>query len=182
MQITFRPLEMDDLGLLARWQSAPHVARWWQEPADIESLTTKYSPRVLAEERTEVFLILVDGSPAGLIQRYRHRDHPDWDRAVGIPDAVGIDYYLGEGALVGRGIGSAAIAAFARAALADYPDIQCVVAAPQQENVASWRALEKAGFSRVWAGMLDSDDPSDAGPAYVYRLDRADQGPAGPDV
>jgi aminoglycoside 6'-N-acetyltransferase len=177
MKITFRPLEPEDLELLARWQSAPHVARWWQDPADIESITAKYAPSVLAEERTEVFVILVDGDPVGLIQRYRHRDHPDWDRAVGVPDAVGIDYYIGEAERVGRGIGAAAIGAFARETLGYYPDMDCVVAAPQQENVASWRALEKAGFSRVWAGRLDSDDPSDAGPAYVYRLGRSDLGP-----
>ena len=53
-----------------------------------------------------------------------------------------------------------------------YPDVRCVVAAPQQENVASWRALEKAGFTRAWSGVLDSDDPSDDGPAFVYRIDR----------
>ena len=46
-----------------------------------------------------------------------------------------------------------------------YPNI---VAAVQQGNRRSWRALEKAGFSRTWAGQLESDDPSDAGPSYVY--------------
>ncbi|HWB36124.1 MAG TPA: hypothetical protein VHA75_08875 [Rugosimonospora sp.] len=46
------------------------------------------------------------------------------------------------------------------------------MAAPQLANVASWRALERAGFSRLWAGQLDSDDPADAGPAYVYAVDR----------
>jgi aminoglycoside 6'-N-acetyltransferase len=43
---------------------------------------------------------------------------------------------------------------------------------PQQENVASWRALEKAGFERIFAGPLESDDPSDSGPAFVYALRR----------
>jgi aminoglycoside 6'-N-acetyltransferase len=44
--------------------------------------------------------------------------------------------------------------------------------AVQQENPASWRALEGAGFQRVWAGMLDSDDPSDQGPSYLYSMRR----------
>ncbi|HET6874079.1 MAG TPA: GNAT family N-acetyltransferase [Acidimicrobiales bacterium] len=172
MRIGFRPLRAGDMGLLARWQSSPHVARWWPDPADLESITARYSPRVLAEERTDVFVIELDGSPVGMIQRYRHRDHQDWDRAIGIPDAAGIDYYIGEADQVGRGVGPAAIAAFARDTLARYEDVRCIVAAPQQDNRASWRALEKAGFTRVWSGMLDSDDPSDAGPAFVYRLDR----------
>ena len=33
------------------------------------------------------------------------------------------------------------------------------------------RALEKAGYQRCWAGELESDDPSDEGPMYLYRLD-----------
>ncbi len=40
--------------------------------------------------------------------------------------------------------------------------------AVQQDNRRSWRALEKAGYSRVFAGMIESDDPSDAGPSYLY--------------
>lgn len=177
MRISFRPVGRRDMDRLTRWQSRPHVARWWTDPADIASITATYDPRVLAEERTEVFLVEVDGTAVGLIQRYRHRDHPSWDRAVGIADAAGIDYYLGEPDYLGRGVGSAAIAAFAAETLDRYPDIEWVVAAPQQANVASWRALERAGFVRVWSGTLDSDDPSDTGPAFVYRLGRRGDGP-----
>ena len=49
-----------------------------------------------------------------------------------------------------------------------YPGVGAVVVDVQQANRPSWRALEKAGFHRVFAGTIDSDDPSDAGPAYVY--------------
>jgi TolB-like protein len=50
-----------------------------------------------------------------------------------------------------------------------YPEISGVVFGLQQANIASWRALENAGYSRVWAGDFDSDDPTDAGPSFVYR-------------
>lgn len=170
VNVSFRPLAAVDLPLLARWQSQPHVARWWRQSSDLATMTTKYLPRIKGEVDTEVFVIVLDGRPVGLIQRYRHRAHPEWDRAVGIADAAGIDYYLGEPETVGRGIGSQAIRVFARDTLAHYADVHCVVAAPQQANVASWRALEKAGFVREWAGILDSDDPSDEGPAYIYVL------------
>jgi aminoglycoside 6'-N-acetyltransferase len=55
---------------------------------------------------------------------------------------------------------------------ARYPDISAMVVAVQQGNPASWRALEGAGFERVWEGMLDSDDPSDEGPSFLYSMDR----------
>ena len=47
-----------------------------------------------------------------------------------------------------------------------------MVAVPQQANVASWRALERAGYTRWWSGQLDSDDPGDAGPAHLYGIRR----------
>lgn len=175
-EVSFRPLSVVDLPLLVRWQSSPHAARWWLDPSDIESITAKHAPRIRGEQRTEVFIIELGRRPIGLIQRYRHADYPYWDRAVGVADAVGIDYYIGEPDLVGRGLGSMVIASFASDTLERYPEVDCVVAAPQQENVASWRALEKAGFTRIWEGQLDSDDPSDEGPAFVYQLSRSTSG------
>jgi RimJ/RimL family protein N-acetyltransferase/aminoglycoside phosphotransferase (APT) family kinase protein len=170
IEIAFRRLQRDDLPLLARWQARPHIARWWGEPANLAAITAKYMPRIEGADPTEMFIIEVEGAPAGVIQRYRMADYPDWVAAIGCGDAAGIDYYLGDQSLTGRGLGSRAIAAFARDTLARYPDLPLVIAAPQQDNVASWRALEKAGFSRLWEGQPDSDDPSDSGPAYVYGL------------
>lgn len=42
------------------------------------------------------------------------------------------------------------------------------VVAVQQANRRSWRALEKAGFERTWAGTIECDDSCDAGPNFVY--------------
>jgi aminoglycoside 6'-N-acetyltransferase len=39
-------------------------------------------------------------------------------------------------------------------------------------NVASWRALEKAGFRRVAAGELEPDNPVDDPQHYMLRIDR----------
>jgi len=49
-----------------------------------------------------------------------------------------------------------------------YADVERMGVAVQQANHRSWRALEKAGYERVFAGMIESNDPSDAGPSYVY--------------
>ena len=53
-----------------------------------------------------------------------------------------------------------------------YEEILVVVVAVQQADVASWMALEKAGFHRAWAGLLESNDPSDQGPAHLYMKRR----------
>jgi len=172
MTISYRPLRAEDFPRLAGWQASPHVARWWQEPTDLESITAEYDPTVDGSDPTEVFVIESEGRPVGIIQRYLLADYPAWAASLYLSDAAGIDYYLGDPDLVGRGLGSRVIARFARDTLIHHGGAARVVAAPQQANVASWRALEKAGFVRIWAGQLDSDHPSDAGPAYVYALGR----------
>ena len=70
--------------------------------------------------------------------------------------------------MTGRGLGRQMIAAFVDLTWDRYADITAVVVAVDQGNEASWRALEGAGFVRAWAGMLDSDDPSDQTPHYLY--------------
>ena len=39
-------------------------------------------------------------------------------------------------------------------------------------NVASWRALEKAGLQRIAEGVMIPDNPADDPLHYVYRIDR----------
>ena len=85
---------------------------------------------------------------------------------------AGIDYLIGEPGLCGRGYGAAAISLFTALTFRRYPQAGAVVAVPQQDNVASWCALERAGLSRWWSGQLDSSDPSDAGAAYLYGTGR----------
>lgn len=170
------PVTRADLPLLARWLAEPHVARFWLEPSDLPSVSERYGPALDGADPTELFTVRAAGRAVGMIQRYRLSDEPEWARAlpagvVRIPTAVGIDYFIGEPDALRHGYGSAAIALCSARSFAE-PEVDQIVAAPQQANVASWRALERAGFSRLWAGQLDSDDPADAGPAYVYAVDR----------
>ena len=57
---------------------------------------------------------------------------------------------------------------FTALTLERYGDTEGVAVAVQQGNRRSWRALEKAGYDRVFTGSIESDDPSDDGPSYVY--------------
>ena len=172
-RITFRPIDDGDLATLADWLALDFVQRWWQEPWDLPSVEAKYGPRVGGDGEAQVFIIELDGRAVGMIQRYRLRDHPEWEAALHISNSGGIDYLLGDPDLKGRHVGSTAIRQFVPTVFAAYPEIDLVVAVPQQANIASWRALEKAGFTRHWSGMLDSDDPADQGPAHVYVIWRA---------
>jgi aminoglycoside 6'-N-acetyltransferase len=171
-------MRREDLPLLHQWLLAPHVRQWWRgEPTDLPSVEAKYGPCIDGDDPTELFVIEELGQPIGMIQRYLIADEPEWARVfdgiVDVSSAAGIDYLIGRPDAVGRGLGTAAISAFARLVFEWRPVVSIVVSV-QQANPASWRVLERAGFSRVWAGELDSPDPSDQGPEYVYIRSRSD--------
>lgn len=168
-----------DLPLLAGWLAQPHVARWWREPSGLADVSQKYLPCLDGRDPTELFLIEANGTPAGFIQRYLVADNPEWLRALlaagaaDAPRAAGIDYLIGDPALTGEGIGSTAIRQFTALTLDRYPRADSMLVDVSQANVPSWRALERAGYTRCWAGVLDSPDPSDEGPSYLYRYRRS---------
>jgi aminoglycoside 6'-N-acetyltransferase len=176
--IVFRPITVSDLPNVSRWLAQPHVQRWWRDPTELSAVEAKYLPCIDGRDPTEIFVIEIDGSAGGFIQRYLIADEPAWTAVLrvtgttGWESAFGIDYLIGDPALTGRGIGSAAIRQFTADSFARYPQADSVVVDVQQANIASWRALERAGFARFWAGQLDSDDPSDAGPSFLYRKTR----------
>jgi aminoglycoside 6'-N-acetyltransferase len=164
--IEFRPLRRDDFALVACWFSEPHVSRWWNEDASLDGIEAKYGRRVDALDATSMWVVEIDGRPAGLAQHYRHRDYPEHDTAVGIPDAVGIDYLLGE-EFAGRGLGPIVLAELATFVLGLVPEGRCCVATPAQENRPSWVALDRAGFRRHGPCQ-----PPDEPPAWAYVWQR----------
>jgi aminoglycoside 6'-N-acetyltransferase len=170
--IKLRCLSRDDFPHLLAWINAPHVARWWDDTADIDSIEQKYGPRLSIDSPTKVFIIEFADRPLGMIQCYRHADYPEWDQTIGIRRAAGIDYLIGDEQATGKGIGSRAIRAIADIAFAMYADIDLIVSAPQKDNMASCRALEKAGFVLAEERKLESDCPSDAGLSRIYTLHR----------
>ena len=171
-----RPLTRDDFGLLSRWLAAPHVQQWWRQPSSLEAVEQEYGAAVDGKEPTDVFVVEWDGRSIGIIQRYRLSDYPKSQAVLAVTgtpaEAVSVDYLIGEPDQIGRGIGPQVIERCVADSWVKYPDVSAVVVPVQQENRRSWRALEKVGFERAWSGMLDSDDPSDDGPSYVYVLRR----------
>ncbi len=176
--LDFVPLGRKDLGLLSTWMGRRHVAEFWCEDATPDAVEAAYGPMIDGTDPTEGLVVELDGRPVGFVQRYLVDDHPAWAATVRTAQAtggaaVGIDYLIGEPELVGVGLGPAVIDAFSRATLARYPSAALVLVGVHQDNRRSWRALEKAGFERVFAGELVSDDPSDAGPQFLYVLRRS---------
>lgn len=177
MTFTFRPLTRADFPLLRGWLERPHVARWWNHETEPDAVERDFGGAADGTEPGEDLLALHDGVPVGLVQRSRLADFAEYlDEFAALtavpPNAVTIDYLLGDADRVGHGLGTAMI----RAAVADtwhaHPATPAVLVAVVAANTASWRALEKAGFRRVAEGPMEPDNPVDDPLHYVYRCDR----------
>ncbi|GAA2538422.1 GNAT family N-acetyltransferase [Pseudonocardia hydrocarbonoxydans] len=173
-RITWRPATAGDLPMLGRWLAEPTVARWWNHETSPEAVERDFGPTLRGEEPAEDLVASLDGRPFGLAQRCRIDAYPDEHAAFAavteVPDgAVTIDYLVAE---PGRGLGTPMIRSLVADTWRAHPDAPCVIVAVAAGNVASWRALEKAGFVRVAQGHFTPDNPVDDGRHVVHRIDR----------
>jgi len=149
--IGFRPVGAEDYPLLRAWLAEPHIREWWGDPAEELGFIRDM---VEGRDTTRPFVIELDGSPVGYIQYWfigHHQngkwldDHP-W--LAELPsDAVGVDLSIGDAARLSQGIGSAALAAFARRLLAG--GHRTIVIDPDPDNARAVRAYGKAGFRPI---------------------------------
>ena len=176
-RIDFRPLARADFPLMRRWLEEPLVKRWWNHETSDAALEKDFGPGIGTVDPAELFLALVEDVPFGFIQRYPIAAYPDYVEELAPlvepgPGALSVDYLIGEPGSRGRGMGAEMIAAFVAGSWAAYPDATEVVVPVAAGNVASWRALERAGFRRVAEGELEPDNPIDPPDHVVYALAR----------
>jgi aminoglycoside 6'-N-acetyltransferase len=136
----FRPLDLTDLPLLQRWFGEAHVRTWWDDPdnglAEIE--------QAMRDPGTEPFIVLWGNRPIGYQQSYdphAEHDHPYRDQPLG---TRGIDQFIGEPDLIGRGHGPRFIREFVDGLFAR--GAPRVVTDPDPANARALRAYMKAGF------------------------------------
>jgi aminoglycoside 6'-N-acetyltransferase len=175
--IAWRRLEERDFPLLRAWLERPHVARWWHHETSAEAVARDFGPAARGEEPCEDLLVLLDGRPLGLLQRSRLADYPEdlaeFAAIVPVPDgALTIDYLIGDPVLVGRGLGPLMIRSLVEATWPEHPAAPAILVAVSAANRPSWRALEKAGLTRVGEGEMEPDNPIDDRAHVVYRIDR----------
>ena len=172
VDVRFRRLTDDDLPVLHRWLNEPGVVRWWEgDDVSWEGVVRDYGSA--STDPTEYYMATVGDRDVGWIQCYAAADYPDEDEvrhwwALGVDrTAAGIDYLVAEPAERGQGIGTAMIRAFvADVVFGRHRGWSQVCASPLAANIASWRALEKAGFRHI--GTFDDR----LGPCRLMALDR----------
>jgi aminoglycoside 6'-N-acetyltransferase len=175
--LSFRHLARADFALLGGWLAQPHVARWWNHESSPQAMEADFGAVIDRLDPADVFIVSLGARPIGLLQRYTFADNPGYigelaDLIDAPGAALGIDYLVGESDLLGRGLGSAMIRAAVDAIWRDHPEAPSIIVPVSSANVASWRALERAGFTLAATGWLTPDNPIDDGDHRVYRIER----------
>ena len=136
----FRPVIQGDFPLLQRWRGMPEVLPWWGVWQHAEAEFESH----LADPNIAMWIVALAGRPFAYTQDY---DCHAWDPHPFShlpPGSRGIDQYIGEPDMLGRGHGSAFVRQqceriFAAGAPAIGTD-------PHPDNHRAIRAYEKAGF------------------------------------
>jgi aminoglycoside 6'-N-acetyltransferase len=160
LRTDLRAMTRGDLPILARWLAAPHVRRWWNtgDPPTPERVAATYGPRVDGATPTRMWVAEVNGRSIGFVHDYRIREHPEFALLTPNPDAIGLDYAIGEPEWVGRGLGARVLWTWMIGAARRFPDAREFFAAPDHRNTASLRILDKVGFTRgTWFDEPTSD-------------------------
>lgn len=134
----FRSMTADDIPLVRRWLTEPHVAEWWHDPETFELVSGDLEHADLAQ-----FIVSLDSRPFAYLQCYRIGD---WHVSFGPqPEGTrGLDQFIGEADMLGRGHGSAFIGAFIDQLFSR--GVPRMVIDPAPHNPRAIRAYEKAGF------------------------------------
>jgi RimJ/RimL family protein N-acetyltransferase len=167
MSFQFRPITEADISVLMSWLNEPHVAEFWQESQDIEVFREKFLFG-LSGRGVAAYIVELEGRAIGFIQSYEAALvgggwWPGFSRGI-----FGIDQFIGEKDLIGRGIGTELIKAFVET-LFDDPTVSEVIADPDPNNGRAIRAYEKAGFVKV------REITTPGGPAFLMSMKRESQ-------
>jgi aminoglycoside 6'-N-acetyltransferase len=170
----FAPLREDDLNLVRRWLLEPHVKRWWDDGVKLpypDAEIEDYREAIRGKDPTYHYLAHIDGRAAGMFQHYRIGDSPEYAEALALgEDAIGVDLFIGEADLVGRGHGPAMLRQFLREVAFPFHGMDVCVIGPSVPNAAAIRAYEKAGFR----ALKEVRVPGEPDAEYLMRLTSAE--------
>ena len=138
-EYVFRPMLSGDLPMIRRWLETPEVVRWWGRPDEQYELVSGD----LDHPDMDQFIVSIDDHPFGYVQCYALST---WNQGFGAqPSGTrGIDQFIGDSDLIGRGHGTKFIRQFVDRLLAS--GIPRVVTDPDPGNHRAVRAYTRAGF------------------------------------
>ncbi len=161
MKFEFKPVSHDHFLLLHDWLNRKHVAEKWDGPQTLDTVKAKYEKKI-GSDSVFPYVVLMDGQPIGYIQSYQ-ADLVGGGWWESEPTGTwGVDQFIGEESLLGKGIGPQFLKQFTDKLLSR-PEVTRVITDPAPSNSAAIRAYEKAGFVKLCEQMTPD------GPALIME-------------
>lgn len=150
MNISFRPLVLNDLMQLHTWFQKPIVNKWWAKEKDfsIQDIQSKYQPRIEGQEKVPSFIIIIEHHEVGFIQyyalndflpegveNYSHELFNDYPAT----EIAGIDLFIGEEGYLNKGYGSKVIERFLKEIV--FQKYKAAVIDPDIENKRTFNGI-----------------------------------------
>ena len=159
---------------MRRWLLEPHVKRWWDDGVKIpypDAEIEEYREAIEGKDPTYRYVAHIDARPVGMFQHYLIADDPEYAAALGLAeDAIGVDLFIGEADLIGRGHGPAMLRQFLREVAFPFHGLDVCVIGPSVKNTPAIRAYEKAGFRQ----LREVQVPDEPDPELLMRVTAAE--------
>lgn len=144
----FRPLQRNDMELVARWLVEPGVERWFPDADYVEDLEDHLDdPRIVQE------IVSRNGVPFAWLQTYDIHGWEDHPLGHLPPGSRGMDTLIGVAEMRGQGHGAGYLRQKVERLFAD--GVPAVGIDPHPENAAAIAAYRRAGF--VEDGRRDTE-------------------------
>jgi aminoglycoside 6'-N-acetyltransferase len=152
----------DDYALIVAWRNNPHVREWWDPdelPITMAGAIDHLEVLTRGDDPTTPCIIEVAGTPAGYIEFYPWDAEEAYLAEIGrsLPTGSwGLDIFIGESALIGKGIGSRTVRLISDTLFAEQ-GATAVALIMEAGNDRAQAAYARAGMRVSGAPFLDTD-------------------------
>jgi aminoglycoside 6'-N-acetyltransferase len=152
---------IDDHELIVAWRNLPHVREWWDPddpPLTVEAAMEEFREAADPSHPTVVSIIEHAGTPVGYLQFYPWNGEREYLDEVGLTlpaGAWGLDIFIGEAGLIGKGLGSRTVRLISDHLFAD-EGATAVALATEVGNARAQAAYVRAGMRPI-RQFLDTD-------------------------
>ena len=156
--LNFSRLKAKHFILLFDWLNKPHIRTFYQKEAiDLEAVRQKYIARLSKSSRIHCYIVNFKRIPIGYIQTYLVADYSEFSQVIGTKDGATIDFYIGETAFLGKGLGWLIELKFLQEILFSVFPVQKCYVCHEKANIAALKTSSKAGFRYVKDVIEDSE-------------------------
>ncbi|MFB5087720.1 GNAT family N-acetyltransferase [Psychrobacillus sp. PGGUH221] len=149
-EILIRKMNQDDFELMVKWLNDPKVLAFYEEsPTNYDKVVNKYGPRVEGKHYVNPCMIEYKNETIGYIQFYPIQENELIK--YGYPqnqNIYGIDQFIGETQLWGKGIGTSMISMMVNY-LSIHKSVSRILLEVKNTNVRAISSYEKCGFKKM---------------------------------